>query len=285
MHADGTMHDVVFNRAALRSQGGLPEGLIGVILDITDSRRAERQRQKLEAQMHHSRMLESLMVQLSHDLMTPLTPLSALFPLMRKKANDPQLERMLEICQQSAGQIERITSKSLELVRLSCQANRSELVPALLAQAAESALRGVAPSLAARGVDCTNGIDPSLRVMGAADQLALLFGHLLGNAARYAAPNGTVRIEAGVGEAEVRISVQDDGIGLEPEHTTQIFYEFFKADSARHDPNTQGLGLAICQRIVVNHGGRIWAQSPGIGQGTTIFFTLKGAAKDRNAHA
>jgi signal transduction histidine kinase len=69
--------------------------------------------------------------------------------------------------------------------------------------------------------------------------------------------------------------VRDDGVGLKPGQSGQIFQEFFKADAARHDLHTQGLGLAICRRIVANHGGRIWAESAGIGHGTTIRFTLR----------
>lgn len=215
------------------------------------------------------------MVQLGHDLKTPLTPLFALIPMIRNRVTDPQLERMLEICQKSAEQIQLLTVKSLELVRLSSVASRPPLLPVALAAIAQGAIGEVAAPLAKRGVSCRNCIDPTLSVLGAEDQLTLLFKNLLSNAARYAAENGTVRIHATPGEGETRISIEDDGIGLDPGHTSLIFYEFFKADAARHDLNTQGLGLAICQRIVLNHGGRIWAQSPGRGLGTTIFFTLK----------
>jgi signal transduction histidine kinase len=123
-------------------------------------------------------------------------------------------------------------------------------------------------------VSCLNRIDPGLTVPGAAEQLVLLFRNLRDNAARYAAQNGTVVIDARPGREAVRVSVRDDGIGLDPEHTALIFDEFFKADAARQDLNRQGLGLAICQRIVASHGGTIWAESPGKGEGTTILFTL-----------
>jgi signal transduction histidine kinase len=123
-------------------------------------------------------------------------------------------------------------------------------------------------------VTCLNLVDPGLRVLGAEDQLELLFHNLLDNAARYAALNGTVLVQAEPGQESVTVSVRDDGAGLDPEHTGLIFDEFFKADAARQDLNRQGLGLAICQRIVANHGGRIWAESPGRGEGTSILFTL-----------
>jgi len=274
-HADGTRRDVVFTRAALRDQKGLPEGLVGVILDITERKAAELERNKLEAQRHHSRMMESLMAQLSHDLKTPLTPLFALVPMIRRRVTDSQLDRMLEICQECVNQIEGLATKSLDLVRLSSESERPKLVPVALAKVAEYAVAEVAAPLAQRGVSCLNRIDAELQVLGAADQLLLLFKNLLSNAARYAAKNGTVRIEARLADGTVQVSVQDDGIGIDRQHISLIFSEFFKADPARQDLSTQGLGLAICQRIVTNHGERIWAESPGKHGGTTILFTLR----------
>lgn len=272
-YADGTLHDVIFHKAAVRYDSGVPGGLVGVILDITERKKAESESRRLEAQMHRSRMIESLMIQLNHDLNTPLTPLFALIPMIRGKVSDPGAERMLEICQQCVNQIQGLAVKSLDMVRIS--SNRPRLIPVSLAAAADSALDEVSPSLAQRGVICCNAIDPELQVLGSAEQLTLLFKNLLSNAARYAAQNGKVIISAACNEPEVEVSVQDDGIGLDHEHLTLVFDEFYKADAARHDLNTQGLGLAICKRIVANHDGRLWAASTGVGHGTTMFFTLK----------
>jgi len=61
---------------------------------------------------------------------------------------------------------------------------------------------------------------------------------------------------------------------LTEEQKERIFEEFYKADESRHDISSSGLGLSICKKIVEKHGGRIWAESEGIGKGTSIFFTL-----------
>lgn len=278
-YADGSLHDVIFHKAALRDKEGRPAGLVGVILDITERKRAEIEAGKLEAQMHHSRMVESLMVQLNHDLNTPLTPLFALLPMIRRQVSDPGLQRMLDICQQCSNQIKGLAGKSLDLVRLSSA--RPVLNPVRLVAAADFALTELAEALGQRGVTCRNEIDRELHVQGSAEQLALLFKNLLGNAARYAARNGSIRLKSAMENDTVEVRVQDDGIGLDPEHLSLVFNEFFKADPSRQDLNTQGLGLAICKRIVANHGGRIWAQSPGKGKGTTIFFTLTPADSAR----
>jgi len=55
---------------------------------------------------------------------------------------------------------------------------------------------------------------------------------------------------------------------------SHLFEEFYKADWSRHDFDSSGLGLPICKRIVEKHAGKIWAESEGIGKGTTMYFTL-----------
>lgn len=253
-------------------------GGIQTLRDVTETRLAQEERNRLEMQLEHSTMVESLMSQLSHDLRTPLTPLFALLPLVRRKVTDPSLARMLEMCQECVTQIQGLTGKALDLVRLSSRAGSLELTRLRLAGIARLALEERADSLKERGIPCRSTIDAGLSVLGSAEQLTLLFDNLLSNAIRYARHEVTISAsrEAGL----VLVSVQDDGAGLEAAHRELIFQEFFKVDAARHDVRTQGLGLAICKSIVLNHGGKIWAASPGLNLGTTISFTLQAAEPD-----
>ena len=79
----------------------------------------------------------------------------------------------------------------------------------------------------------------------------------------------------------IKISIKDNGIGMTNDQMTQIFDEFYKADSSRHDFESSGLGLPICKRIVEKHGGKIWVESDGIGKGSTFFFTIKKINKNQ----
>ena len=71
-------------------------------------------------------------------------------------------------------------------------------------------------------------------------------------------------------ETFIQISIKDTGIGLTREQTDHLFDEFYKTDDSRHKLDSTGLGLAICKTIVEKHGGKIWADSHGLGTGTTI---------------
>ena len=63
-------------------------------------------------------------------------------------------------------------------------------------------------------------------------------------------------------------------MGMSEEQLNHVFDEFYKADESRHDFTSTGLGLSICKKIIEKHQGKIWAESPGIGKGTTIYFTI-----------
>ena len=80
------------------------------------------------------------------------------------------------------------------------------------------------------------------------------------------------------------VEVTDQGQGVAPEQLSRLFDPFYMGDSARTDRNMNGLGLAICRRIVERHGGRIWAESAGVGLGTRVRFTLFRAGRPLAVH-
>jgi signal transduction histidine kinase len=110
-------------------------------------------------------------------------------------------------------------------------------------------------------------------VPGDATQLGQLALNLLDNALKYqSGPAPSVRVSAERQGEEWVMAVRDNGIGIDAQALRRIFEIFERAQTATAYPGN-GLGLAICKRIVENHGGRIWAESQP-GQGTTFFFTL-----------
>jgi signal transduction histidine kinase len=96
----------------------------------------------------------------------------------------------------------------------------------------------------------------------------------LNNAIKYTNGPGTVLIDAKQDHAFVTVSIKDTGIGMSDQQLNKIFDEFYKADASRHDFDSSGLGLSICKRIVEKHNGRIWAESEGLGKGSTFYFTV-----------
>jgi histidine kinase len=107
---------------------------------------------------------------------------------------------------------------------------------------------------------------------GRIDQVLL---NLVGNALQYTPPRGQVRVTAYLQKDEVHIVVSDTGAGIAPEHLPLIFTRFYRVDKSRaRVGGGSGIGLTIAKHLVEAHGGRIWAESHGPGQGSIFIFTL-----------
>ena len=116
-------------------------------------------------------------------------------------------------------------------------------------------------------------IGPMPVVLADPSQLAQVFQNLIGNALTFRSDKTPrIRVEAAEEEGAVRFSVADNGIGIAPEYHDRIFQMFQRLHTRDRYPGS-GIGLAIVQRIVERHGGRVWLESAE-GEGSTFFFTL-----------
>lgn len=98
--------------------------------------------------------------------------------------------------------------------------------------------------------------------------------HLLNNAVMYSHSGKPVKIQLVTNDVEACISVADEGIGIAPEHIDRIFERFYRIQQQDDRPGGSGLGLVSARSTIEAHGGRIWVDSPGSGQGATFYFTL-----------
>jgi len=260
----------------MRSKGNvmLVEGMRGLIVgytqDVTELARMTNELVALNAQK------DGLITMLSHDLRTPLTPLTILLPLIRKRVEDLELRKMLDLCSNCTATIKKLADKARLLATLFETIKPGELEKIALVSVVKQFLVENAESLSQKKLVCLNEIDPTLVVRVIPGQIKDLFSNLISNAVRFSLEGGVIRISAELNKG----AVHDDGIGLDHDHLERIFDEFFKVDESRHDLDAPGLGLAICKRIVANLHGRIWAESPGIGKGTTVKFTFNESGRD-----
>jgi signal transduction histidine kinase len=248
-------------------------GRVWYFRDITEKKHADEVHLRFEAERHHSRMMELFIARLGHDLKTPITPVMALMPIVKTRVSDPELSRMLDICYQSVVNIRELTDKACKFVKLSSPPPES-LTRVCLAGIVTEVLAENKPDLDQKGMDSILAIDPGLKVMAVSGQLRELFRNLITNAVRFSAEGGTISVSAQQTEHGISVAVRDNGAGIDPESLEHIFDEFYKADESRHNLDFPGLGLAICRKIVTNHHGRIWAESRGLGSGTTIHIAL-----------
>ncbi len=171
----------------------------------------------------------------------------------------------------------RLLDELLELSRIGRMVNPSTEVP--LTELAREAAELVAGRIAARGVEVA--IEPDLPlVVGDRTRLLEVFQNLIDNATKFIGDQPTPRVEIGCRPApgggaggEPVLYVRDNGRGIDPRYHAKIFGLFERLDT---ETEGTGIGLALVQRIVELHGGRIWVESEGAGRGSSFCFTLPG---------
>jgi signal transduction histidine kinase len=125
-----------------------------------------------------------------------------------------------------------------------------------------------------RGIALDVSAAPELRVLGSREQLRQLVVILVDNALRYTGEGGRVEVDVARRDGSAVMAVTDTGIGIPSASLTHVFERFYRADDARtRDSGGVGLGLAIAQKLVDEHGGRIAAESTP-GEGSTFTVTL-----------
>lgn len=210
----------------------------------------------------------------SHELRTPVTALKAVAQyLQRAQARGPlepeRLQRALKQMDEGSRRLAVLTEDLLDVSRL--QTGRFELRPEVLdvGQLTGEFVERSAEQLEGRRVVVET--EPGCVVQADPARLEQVLGNLLSNAALYSPDGGQIDVRVRRHEAGVLLEVEDRGIGLPPGANADMFQPFGRgANAASRQIQGLGLGLYICREIIERHNGRIWATSPGEGQGTTL---------------
>jgi signal transduction histidine kinase len=223
-----------------------------------------------------NRLKAEVISTLAHEMRTPLTSIKgyATALLMEEASFSPQTQReFLQIIDEECDVLQDLIHDLLESSIIDAGFLKLDLQPVLV------------PRLASAIVDEFVHLSPRHRFMvdfpfpfpivdADPQRITQVLRNLLDNAVKYSPNGGLVVVRGEAGEAEVVLSVADQGEGIAPEHLNHLFEKFFRIKSGlgRHVVGT-GLGLPIARTIVETHGGRIWAESQ-LGQGTTFYFTI-----------
>ena len=242
-------------------------------LETSQEALAERSRE-LE---RSNRELEQFASVTSHDLQAPLATISMYAQLLEQRH-----AQELNGGQQLVEGINAATVKARTLIRDLLEysrAGRGELLnePVDMNGLADEALEMLAASVEQSAADVT--VEELPVILGDARKLRQVFLNLIGNALKFAEGIPVVRVSAEVQGNTAIFAVADNGIGMDPDQAERIFQPFHRLHGEDDYPGT-GIGLAVCERIIEQHGGRIWAQSAP-GHGSTFHFTLPVAGRRR----
>ena len=212
---------------------------------------------------------------LAHELRNPLAPLKTGIDLLRLGVEDAALrERVQAMMERQIKQVVALVDELLDVSRIN--QGKVTLNPTTVDVSAliENAVQSVRQSLAdARSISVQV---PAEALMISGDQVRLIqvLTNLLGNACKYTTKNGTIRVKAERRQENVVVSVQDDGVGIEPALLEHVFEMYYQGEAARD--RGLGIGLTLVRAMVELHGGDVLARSDGPGRGAEFIVTLPG---------
>lgn len=219
------------------------------------------------------KMKSELVSTVSHELRTPLSSVLGFTELLLNKELKPDKQvRYLKTIYKEAMRLTNLINDFLDLQRMESgdQVYRMDKLSMneLVIEAAEKFRTQSTHSIVL--VDDASEV----KVEGDRERLAQVLMNLVGNAIKFSPEGGNVTICMKNHANNLRVSIQDEGIGIPAEDIPKLFSKFQRIDnSSRRKIGGTGLGLAICQEIIVKHDGKIWIESQE-GQGTTIHFEL-----------
>ena len=220
-----------------------------------------------------NRELELYAHRVAHDLKSPLVTISGFVSILRADLSQGDLREVnqnLEQISRAADRMSRLLNNVLELSRLGQMISDRQRVP--LDELAAEVLESLSGQLESRHI--TVALSPNLPVLwGDRQRLAEVVQNLIENSIKYLGDQAKpcIEIDSRRDDGQTICFVRDNGIGIEPADHERVFERFTRIHGDRQG---SGLGLAIVRRIIEAHEGRVWIESKGYGEGTTVCFAV-----------
>ncbi|MCG3193223.1 MAG: Sensor histidine kinase RcsC [Thermoanaerobaculia bacterium] len=279
--SDGRWHVVHFKKAIYLGPDGKPEGIVGVMLDVTERKKAEEQaRLDRKRAEDASRIKSQFLANMSHEIRTPMNAVIGMAGLLEDTRLDPEQREYVETIRQSGDTLLALISDILDYSKIEAGKVEIDKRPFRLEEVFEPVSAILRPKAAEKDLRFSfrlGGVRPG-PYQGDPERLRQVLLNLVGNAVKFT-PRGEVvfGVEEAGGDYEgpwLRFYVADTGIGIADERQKVIFDTFTQADgSMTRRYGGTGLGLAICRELVSLMGGELGVESVA-GKGSTFWFSL-----------
>lgn len=279
-HAQGYAIPVSYVAAPIQDDSGQVTGAVVLVQDITDRLHAQAELQEAMRDLERSNQeLEQFAYVASHDLQEPLRTLGSYAELLVRRYQgqlDPRADQYLAFIQAAVERMRSLIQDLLGFARVGRETSETQQLKLDL----DAVMKTVALNVeaAVKGTHAQLHWDMPHRVRGHRSLITQLLTNLVSNALKFTPPQRPPQVQVTSHDQGkfIRVSVQDNGIGIEPQYHERVF-DIFQRLHRRETYAGNGMGLAICRKIVEHHGGQLWLDSTPE-QGSTFHFTLPAAA-------
>jgi PAS domain S-box-containing protein len=250
----------------LRDETGAVIGITCAALDVTERRALERLQQEFISLV-------------SHELRNPLASIKGYAQLVARRGE--YSDRAIRSIIQQTDHLDRLISDLLDSSRAA--AGRLELRRrrVSLRDVLEAAVERIEAQTDSHTVRLDVTAD-DLSGLWDAQRLDQVFTNLLSNAVKYSPEGGEIVVHAERRDHEALVSIRDQGVGIAPEQLSRLFDRFYRVSATAGGVHGLGIGLYVARELIEAHGGRLWAESPGPGRGSTFLLTLPLATAPRS---
>ncbi len=273
IRGDGTRGIVFASAAPVRNPQGVIDVAVMIMVDVTEQKELEKVHGEQSEELARSNAeLQQFAYIASHDLQEPLRMITGFLQLLEKRHKEElslEAQEYIDYSVKGAKRMQELINDLLFYTRVGRQQGRMK--PTDMNSALIRALENLSQMIKDTNATITSCHLPT--VLAERSQMMQIFQNLIGNALKFRGEEPpTINIVAERVGSEWVFSIEDNGIGIDPQYHLKIFQIFQRLHSQEDYPGT-GMGLPIAKRIVERHNGRIWVESE-IGKGSKFFFTL-----------
>jgi PAS domain S-box-containing protein len=273
IRGDGTRGIVLASAAPVRNPQGNIDVAVMIMVDVTEQKEMEKVHGEQSEELARSNAeLQQFAYIASHDLQEPLRMITGFLQLLEKRHKgelSPEAQEYIDYSVKGAKRMQELINDLLFYTRVGRQQGRMK--PTDMNSALVRALENLSQTIKETNATITSHHLPT--VLAERTQMMQVFQNLIGNALKFRGEEPPIiNIDAERVGTEWVFSIEDNGIGIDPQYHLKIFQIFQRLHSQEDYPGT-GMGLPITKRIVERHNGRLWVESE-LGKGCKFLFAL-----------
>lgn len=287
--ADGSIRDVIFNKAVIKNEKNVSIGIVGVMTDITDKKEAgilkksiDEKKQIIDEILENDKMKSEFLANISHELRTPLNVIFGSVQLMELYMSNNQYNeskekviRNIATMKQNCFRLLRLVNNLIDISKIDAKTFEIHLANRNIISVIEEITMSVADFIENKGINLVFNTAIEEKVMACDDdKIERILLNLLSNAIKFTPFGGSIVVNIYSEKENLYITVEDNGIGIPENKQSQIFQRFCQIDeifTRMHEGC--GIGLNLVKSLVEMHGGAITFKSE-VGVGTSFVIKL-----------